>query len=234
MRIKHLEKFSVIDYPDKFACIVFLFGCNFRCGFCHNPELVLRDSLDNISEKQVFDFLDKRKNRLEGVCITGGEPLLSLDLDFLKKIKEKGFLIKIDTNGSYPERLREIIDLGLVDFVAMDLKCDKESYSFLCGVDVDLNKIEESVKLIVESGIDYEFRTTVIEEMHTKENMKKMGEWVFGLIGKKAWKLSLQGFRNSGKVLDKSFEDKKNTEEIYLEELKEIMKNYFEEVEVRV
>ena len=233
MQIKGLEKFTLIDYPEKIACIVFLFGCNFRCGFCHNPELVLEATNESISREEVLDFLEKRKGQLEGVCITGGEPLLSLKLDFLKSIRDMDYDIKIDTNGSFPDRLREIINSELVDFIAMDLKADKENYNLVTGVEIDLAKIEESVKLISKFK-DYEFRTTVVEDIHSKESMKAMGEWIYYLLGKKPKKLALQGFRNAGKVLDKDFEKKKNTSEKYLNELKEIMQNYFEKVEVRI
>jgi len=156
MQISGLQKLTLIDYPGKLACTIFLFGCNFKCGFCHNPELVFTNGQKAFySEKDVLDFLDKRKKYLDGVCITGGEPLINPDLkDLLEKIKEKGFLIKVDTNGSNPELLKEIIEQKLIDYTAMDIKTDAESYDILVGVDVDLSKIEESIKIIAKSNID--------------------------------------------------------------------------------
>ncbi len=232
MKIKGLQKTTLIDYPGKIACSLFLFGCNFRCGFCHNPELVLEDSGPNINEEEFFDFLNKRKEYLDGICISGGEPLLSLDLDFLRRIKEMGYSIKLDTNGSFPEKLKELIKENLVDFVAMDIKGSKDKYSKIAGVQVDIKKIEESIKLISGLG-DYEFRTTILRDIHNKEELIKMGEWVIKIVGKKPKKHVLQGFKNRGKVLSKVFETEKDTSEKELLDAKEIVKDYFENVEVR-
>ncbi len=160
MKIMGLQKISTIDYPGEIAATVFLHGCNFRCGFCYNPSLVLserlqvagRRSQDFFSEEYVLEFLSRRVGKLDAVCITGGEPLISLDFDFVKKIKDMGFKVKLDTNGSFPERLREIVDLGLVDYIAMDVKGAREDYSGIVGVDVDLKKIEESIKIVDDFG----------------------------------------------------------------------------------
>jgi len=234
MKIGGMQKVSLIDYPKKITCTLFLHGCNFKCGFCHNPELVVEPLREEISEREIFDYLETRKKYLESVCITGGEPLMNLDKAFLRKIKERGFLIKIDTNGSFPERLKEIIDEKLVDFVAMDIKISKDEYEKLVNSIVDINKIEKSMKIISSSGIDYEFRTTVIENIHNKENMRKMAEWVVEVIGKKIKKFVLQGFKNNGKFVDKAFNEKWDTSEKYLNELKEAIRDYCEEIEVRV
>lgn len=232
MKICGLQKTTLIDYPEKIACTIFLYGCNFRCGFCHNPELVIEENENIISEKEILDFLNKRKKYLEGVCITGGEPTLSLDKEFLKKIKEMGYLIKIDTNGSMPEKLKEIIDENLVDFVAMDVKASKENYKKITNSEIPLEKIEESIKLISKLR-NYEFRTTIIEGFHGIEEMKEIARWLNELIGKPK-KYSLQAFKNSGKILSEEFRNKKDTSEKFLREIKEAIKDYFEEVEIRV
>ena len=148
MLIKGFQKTTLIDYPEKIACTIFLHGCNFRCGFCHNPELVLTSNSKEYSQKEILDFLEKRKKYLDAVCITGGEPLATLEKNFVKKIKSLGYLIKIDTNGSFPEKLKEFLDENLVDFVSMDIKSSKEKYLFVVGKSVDFEKIEESMKLV--------------------------------------------------------------------------------------
>ena len=235
MQIAGLQKLTLIDYPDKIACTIFLFGCNFKCGFCHNPELVFTNGQKAFcSEKDVLDFLDKRKKYLDGVCITGGEPLINPDLkDLLEKIKEKGFLIKVDTNGSNPELLKEIIEQKLIDYTAMDIKTDAESYDILVGVDVDLSKIEESIKIIAKSNIDYEFRTTVISGYHNPEKIKKIGEWINNLAGKPK-KYCIQSFvPREGKLVDDKFEKIKPFEDEEIEEMKKAAIPYFEKVEVR-
>ncbi len=231
MKICGLQKTTLIDYPKKIACTIFLYGCNFRCGFCHNPELVTEENNNVFSEEDILEFLDKRKKYLEGVCITGGEPFLTLEKNFLREIKKREYLIKIDTNGSFPERLKEIIDEGLVDFVAMDIKASKENYGKTINADIPIEKIEESIKLISKLE-NYEFRTTVVDGMHDIEEMKKIARWLNELIGKPK-KYSLQGFKNSGKVLDEKFKDKKNTSEKFLKEIQEEIKGSFEEIEIR-
>lgn len=233
MKIKSLQKTTLVDFPGKIACIVFLHGCNFRCGFCHNPELVVEDKLDDFSQKEFFDFLEKRKGDLEGVCITGGEPLICLEKDFLKKIKDLGFEVKVDTNGSFSEKLKEFIDEGLIDYIAMDIKTCKEKYCEVSGVNVNLKEIEESMKILHEFG-KYEFRTTIVESLHSEEDIKKMGEWVFQVLEGKGKKIFLQGFKNQGKFVDKKFEKEKNAKEEFLMRLKNILEDYFNEVGVRV
>jgi pyruvate formate lyase activating enzyme len=234
MKIKGIQKVTLLDYPERIACTLFLFGCNFRCGFCHNPELVLREDSKDLDEKEILKFLEKRREKLEGVCITGGEPLLSLKKEFLKKIKKLGYLIKIDTNGCFPEKLKKFIEDKLVDYIAMDVKNCKEKYSKTVGVDVDLKKIEKSMKLIVASGIDYEFRTTVVPEIHKPEDIVEIGKWINALVGYVPERYCLQGFRNAGKFIDKRYLDEKNTKSSFLEELKIECNNFFKVVEIRV
>ncbi len=229
MKIKGLEKTTLLDYPGKIACTLFLFGCNFRCGFCHNPELVLKEEGKTFSEEEILEFLKKRQGELEGVCFTGGEPLLTLEKDFLKKIKSLGYLIKIDTNGTNPQKLKNFINEGLVDYVAMDIKSSKDNYAKVVNSNVNLKDIEESIKLISKLK-NYEFRTTILKCFHDKEEMKKIGKWLFDLTEKKPKKFCLQGFTNKGKLIDPSFSKEENVREDYLNELKQEIKDYFEEI----
>ena len=176
MKILGLQKVTLIDYPGKVACTLFLFGCNFKCGFCHNPELIVPDeNSKEFSEKEILEYLKSREKYLDGVCITGGEPLLTLDEIFLRRIKEIGYFIKIDTNGSLPEELKQFVDIGLIDFVAMDIKNSKEKYNKSSGVEVNISKIEESIK-IISSLEDYEFRTTVVNGLHETEDIENISK----------------------------------------------------------
>ena len=198
MIIKGLQQTTLLDFPGKVACTVFTAGCNFRCPFCHNASLVISpDTSDRISEEELFAFLKKRRGILDGVCITGGEPLLQRDIEeFIAKIRELGLAVKLDTNGAYPERLRSIIDKGLVDYVAMDIKNSKEKYALTAGADVDIDKISESVRILMASDVEYEFRTTVVRELHSPEDIKSIGEWIAG-----ADKYFLQSFTDSGEII---------------------------------
>ena len=183
MRLGGIQKLTLLDYPGTVACTVFTLGCNMRCPFCHNGELVLcPDSEPGIPEEDFFAFLESRKNRLEGVAITGGEPTVNADLvDFIKKIKERDLLVKLDSNGTRPDILKELIDSSLVDYIAMDIKSSKEGYPKACGLkSMDLSVIEESVKLLMNSGIEYEFRTTVMKELHSEKEFREIAEWIKG------------------------------------------------------
>ncbi len=235
MKIKGLQKVTLIDYPGKIAATIFLYGCNFRCGFCHNPELVLHPNEVEFNPENILNFLAQRKKYLEGVCFTGGEPLMTLEPLFLKQIKKLGYDIKIDTNGSYPQKLKDLIKQGLIDFISMDIKASPEKYPRLAGAEVNLEKIEQSLKLIVNSGLDYEFRTTILEDVHTKKEMVSMAEWLYSLVGQTK-KFCLQGFKNQGKLLDDSFLTKKDTSEKFLSELRKELekKTFFEQIEIRV
>ncbi len=235
MKIAGLQKLTLIDYPGKIACTIFLFGCNFRCGFCHNPELVIADEIsEEYSQEQIIDFLKQRKKYLDAVCITGGEPLINQDIiEFLKKIKQIGYLIKIDTNGTNPELLKKIIDEKLVDYIAMDIKSDKEHYHILANVDIDIGKIEESIKLISDFS-NYEFRTTVIPTHHNKEIMKNIGEWMNNICEKIPENYYLQNFiSRENKMIDESFEKIRSFSDQELEELKNSVNGYFKNIEIR-
>jgi pyruvate formate lyase activating enzyme len=235
MKIKFVQPTTLVDYPGKLACTIFLFGCNFKCGFCYNPELVLKEATEDLREENVLEFLEKRKGQLEGVCFTGGEPLMTLEEDFLRKVKEKEYLVKMDTNGSFPEKLKEFIEKGLIDYVAMDVKGRKEDYLKIVNSGFDLEKIEESMK-IVSSLENYEFRTTFVSKFHDVEKILEEVEWVHSVIGKKIKKFYLQGFKNVGKFIDESFSEEKNVFEEELREVREklLEKGLVEEVVVRV
>ncbi len=233
MKIAGLQKMTLIDYPGEVACTIFLFGCNFRCGFCHNPELVTRKFEKIFSEEDVLDFLNERRGKLDAVCISGGEPLMSLDFDFVRKIKNLGYKIKIDTNGSFPEVLERLIKESLVDAIAMDVKASRKNYSKVAGIEVDIGKIERSIKLISGLG-DYEFRTTVVKRFHDILEMKSIGQWLNKVCGKKPGKFFLQGFKSRDDLIDKSFLKEKDVSEKYLNKLKDCVDEFFDEVGVRV
>lgn len=202
MNITGLQKLTLLDFPGKIACTVFTSGCNFRCPFCHNASLVNGSNQENISEEEFFDFLDKRKGILEGVCITGGEPTLQKDLkDFIIKVKSMGFLVKLDTNGYKPELLSDLIDSNLLDYVAMDIKNSKEKYGLTVDIEnFDLAPILKSIDILINSKIEYEFRTTVVKELHNESDIIKISEWI-----KNSKKYFLQGFIDSGDILNGSF-----------------------------
>lgn len=181
MLITGLQKLTLLDFPGKTACTVFTHGCNFRCPFCHNAPLVTEKNNVFLSEEDFFSFLKKRQGILDGVCITGGEPTLQSDLtDFILKIKDFGYAVKLDTNGYNPDVLEKILSEGLVDYVAMDIKNSKEKYPLTVGTDIDIAKIEKSVELLKNTSIDYEFRTTVVKQFHTPDDFKAIGLWLSG------------------------------------------------------
>lgn len=229
--IKGLQKTSLVDFPPYVSCTVFISGCNFRCGFCHNSSLV-NDSkeLKEITEDEIFKFLEKRKHVLDGVCITGGEPTLYKNLgNFIKKIKDKGYKVKLDTNGTNPKLLKELIDKKLLDYIAMDIKSSKEKYSKAAGVNVNLEEIERSIEIIKNSGVDYEFRTTVIPEFFTEKDALSIGKWMKG-----SKKYALQQFVITEATLDPKFMNTKPYDISRFEEFKRLLRPYFSEIEVRV
>ncbi|MBO5421705.1 MAG: anaerobic ribonucleoside-triphosphate reductase activating protein [Clostridia bacterium] len=199
MKICGFQKMTMLDYPGKVACTVFTGGCNFRCPFCHNALLVTEIDDENVfDEEEIISYLYKRKGIIDGVCITGGEPLLQKDIaEFLQKIKATGLPVKLDTNGSYPQKLRELVEKGLVDYVAMDIKNSKEKYAETIGLsDYDLSKVEESVEFLLSGAVDYEFRTTVVREFHTQEDILNIASWISD-----AKRYFLQGFVDSGNLI---------------------------------
>lgn len=177
------EKFSMVDFDGKITCTVFTGGCNFRCPFCHNGALVIGDvKSGQIDCDEVFDYLQKRKGLVDAVSVTGGEPTLQSDLaDFLRKVRDLGYQTKLDSNGLRPDVLRRIVEQDLVDYLAMDVKNSPEKYALTVGLEkIDLGKINESIDLLKTCGVDHEFRTTVIKEFHTDEDMRAIAEWVKG------------------------------------------------------
>ncbi len=202
MVIQGLQKLTLLDFPGHTACTVFTAGCNFRCPFCHNASLVTHtDAAPACTEEAFFSFLSKRQGLLDGVAVTGGEPLLQKDIiPFLKKIRALGFSVKLDTNGSRPEVLKEIVAAGLVDYVAMDVKNTKEKYPLTAGVDEKLlDAVEESIAFLLEGHVDYEFRTTLVKNFPTEEDVAAMAK---RLQGAKRW--FLQSFKDSGDLIDSS------------------------------
>ncbi len=197
MLICGLQKLTLLDYPEKTACTIFTYGCNFRCPFCHNALLVTEKAEGIIDEEEVLSFLKKRQGILDGVCITGGEPTNQKDLiPFMKKIKDMGYLVKLDTNGYNPDVLGEILSQGLADYVAMDLKNSEEKYPLTAGTEIDTEKILRSINLIKEKAPDYEFRTTVVSEFHNEEDVEKIC-----LMAGSNSKLYLQQFKDSGNLI---------------------------------
>lgn len=201
MKIVGFQKVTLLDFPGLVACTVFVGGCNFRCPFCHNADVVEESTGGEFSEEEILSYLTKRKGVLDGVCITGGEPLLSPRiLGFMHRIKDLGFKIKLDTNGSIPSRLKEAVLRGLCDYVAMDIKNALEKYPLTAGVKTDNEKIKESVDFLLSGAVPYEFRTTVVKELHTKDDILKISEEISG-----AAKWYLQQFVDSGNLIGSGF-----------------------------
>ncbi len=227
--IKGLQKLSLIEYPGKLSAIVFVGKCDFRCHFCYNIDLVKNyKKLPDIPEKKILNFLKKRKGLLDAVSITGGEPTIHKGLPTLmKKIKDLGFLVMIETNGSNPKMIKELVDNKLVDYIAMDIKAPIKKYDKITGVKVDKNKIQESVDIIRNSGINYEFRITVVPKYFNKTDALAIGKWLKG-----STLLYLQQFRPE-KILDKDLEKIKPYPPEKLKEFTKILKPYFDSVKIR-
>ena len=203
MRIVGLMKTTLLDYPGKVASTIFTGGCNFRCPYCHNGDLVLNHTtMEPYSEEEIFSHLNKRKNTLNGVCITGGEPTLQSELpEFIRKVKTLNLLVKLDTNGTNPAMLRSLLEEGLLDYVAMDIKHCRSKYNDVaCMNPLNLQNIEESVDILKNCNIDYEFRTTVTRELHKMEDFEEIGKWI---EGSKAY--YLQPYKESEQVISKIF-----------------------------
>jgi pyruvate formate lyase activating enzyme len=207
MLLSGIQKFTLLDFPGNIACILFTGGCNYRCGFCHNPEFVLPEELAKLAknfipEEAALNFLEKRRGKLQGVVISGGEPTIMPDLEaFIVKVRALGFAVKLDSNGNRPEVLRSLIDKKLVDYVAMDFKTSLPEYRALVGRWADVEKLQESINLLKEGKVDYEFRTTLIRDVHTPEILEAMRVTLTG-----AKRLYLQTFR-SGITLDPAFKE---------------------------
>lgn len=203
MVIHGLQKLTLLDYPEHTACTVFTAHCNWRCPFCHNASLVLADgSLPELDQEEFFSFLRKRRGLLDGVAVTGGEPTLQKDLpEFLRRVKDESFAVKLDTNGTHPAMLREILEAGLADYVAMDIKAGRMNYPAVTGtLRPGLDAVEESAALLEASGMTHEFRTTVVRELHSDEDFLDIARWLAGTE-----RYFLQGFKDSGDILGGEF-----------------------------
>ena len=229
MIISGVQKTTFIDYPGKIASTLFLAGCNFRCPFCHNRNLVLNEKwLERIAPKEILAFLKKRRKYLEGVCITGGEPLFYRDLPkLISELKELGYDVKLDTNGTNPRMLQELHDKKLLDYVALDIKSSLDQYDRVSGVEVDTGKIKKSIDIIIEGDVDYEFRSTVLPRFHDKFEIEKMGKLIKG-----AKRYYLQNFvaRNT---LDKSFLNERSYTDEEMKDLAKIASRYVEKCDIR-
>lgn len=228
MQINGFNKVTLLDYPKHLAATIFLGGCNMRCSFCQNASLVIDPtSVPAISVDEILSYLDKRKGIIEGVCITGGEPTIYPELhDFIKLIKSKGVLVKLDTNGSNPSLLKSLAEERLIDYVAMDIKNSKEKYGLTIGIpDFSLDKIDESVHFLLSCSLEYEFRTTIVKELHTKEDMLSIGQWIKGA---KAY--YLQNYKDSGDILCPGLSS--HTKET-LTEFAAVLEPYVNQVELR-
>ena len=229
MIIGGLHKFSLLDYPDKISAIVFTQGCNFRCQFCYNPMLVwsttgCKDTFSTeketegrfLNEGDLFDFLKSRQGKLDAVVISGGEPTLHRDLpEFIKKIKDLGFLVKLDTNGTSPEMVKKLLEQNLLDYIAMDIKGAPEKYDQVTGVKTDLSKLQESIIIIKDSGLPYEFRSTITPGLVSLADIPKMGELIQG-----AEKWYLQQFRNDTDLVNPETEKVEPYTSAELEEMR--------------
>ena len=243
MNIAFLQKVTLQDFPDTIACIVFLSGCSFRCGMCYNAR-ILDSSYKEMEEEEFFKFLDSRKNRLEGVVVSGGEPLMHEEiLVFLQKIRDRGFKIKMDTNGSFPKRLKDIIAVELVDYVAMDIKSSKADYDKVAGVKVDIENIEESMNILrdarKEKKLDYEFRTTlcpIIENGKYREmderDVERIAEWIAS-VDEEARYFIQPFFPQEGRLLNKELENEKKTRLETLDKAKERAERFLKRVQIR-
>jgi pyruvate formate lyase activating enzyme len=199
MKICGIQKTTLLDYPGKLACTVFTGGCNFACPYCHNASLVVDgDDQEAMTNEAFFAFLEKRKGVLDGICITGGEPLIHEDLgDFIRRIKDQGFLVKLDTNGSFPDRMKRLVQAGLVDYVAMDIKHAPGRYGLAAGREsVNMDRIKASVNYLMTGPVDFEFRTTAVKGIHQVEDFEVIGQWIEGTD-----KYFIQNFENSGDII---------------------------------
>lgn len=254
MKIHGLNKLTLLDYPGHMACLIFTGACNYRCPFCHNASLVLNpNSQPAISEDEIFSFLESRKGILEGVCISGGEPTLQADLpEFIRKIRSMGFHVKLDTNGSRPGVLKALLDEGLLDYVSMDIKNAPKKYLTTIGIPEEsqesdfsasssdtgtdalrfdnliTDSVRQSAELLMQSSIPYEFRTTVVKELHNEEDLLTIGKW---LNGARAY--YLQSFRDSETLVGASLGQFHAYEPEQMRAFRDMLKPYFEIVEIR-
>lgn len=230
MLIAGFQKSTLLDYPGKVAALIFTYGCNLRCQYCHNPELVIhpckRSSI--VSEESIFEYLKSRKKLLDAVVITGGEPTIQPDLiPFIQKIKDLGYLVKLDTNGTDSKIVKKILDLDIVDYWAMDIKYDMDIYKQNLKESIEYKEIERSIKLIMERAKDYEFRTTYVKGIHTNGSAKGIGVLIKG-----AKRYYIQNFR-PGKTINPILDSRNSFTDIELEKIKKIVSKYVKNIEIR-
>lgn len=228
MKIYGLQKLTLLDYPEKMACTVFTGGCNFQCPFCHNAPLVMNPhDGEPIKVNEIFAFLKKRKNVLDGICVTGGEPLIQFGLeDFLSEVREIGYSVKLDTNGCFPDRLKKLVDESLVDYVAVDIKNSQSKYPETVGIpNFDVSGVRESVSFLMSGRVPYEFRTTVVREFHSIDDFIEIGEWIKG-----AEKYFLQQFVDSDNVICENLHAYSEEE---MREFTEVLQPYIPSVQLR-
>ncbi|SNZ07150.1 pyruvate formate lyase activating enzyme [Persephonella hydrogeniphila] len=230
MKIGGFQKFSLIDYPGKISAVIFVQGCNFRCHYCHNRDLVLPEYFSKtIPEEEIIDFLSLRKGKLQGVVITGGEPTIFPDLpDFIYKIKKMGFYIKLDTNGSNPDMLSLLIERKLVDFVAMDIKAPVEKYGEITGASVDKNKIIQSIDILKNSGVHYEFRTTVVKGLISEIDLYRIANLIKGAV-----RYAVQNFHPVETVVNENFKKQEGYSKNQLKDIEKKLKSKFPQFIVR-
>lgn len=228
MNISGIQKLTLLDFPGRLACTVFTTGCNFRCPFCHNASLVLPGKGEHIDTEQVISFLKKREGILEGVCITGGEPCFQDGIEeFIQEVRSMGFLVKLDTNGSFPEKLSSLLEKKLLDYVAMDIKTSKENYLRVCGIKNErlLQNVIESVEILKKSSVEHEFRTTTAKELQTSDDFERIGEW---LKGEKRY--FIQQYRADGELIGEELTPYEKEE---LLTFADIMRRYVTNVDIR-
>lgn len=231
MQIGGITKSSLIDYPKKISAVIFLIGCNFNCPYCHNPELVISNIIEPIDINSIYSFLKKRKGLLDGVVITGGEPTLHKKLpEFIKNIKDMSYLIKLDTNGSNPNMVEELIENKLVDYIAMDIKAPFDEYNNIITKEINIENVKKTFKLLVQNKVDYEFRTTVVSNLLNYESFVKINE-IFKKEGK-IKKYCLQRFKKS-KHLNEFYLNAKTLTDEEFEKVSLLFKNTVEEFMVR-
>lgn len=224
MNIQGILKMTLLDFPGKVACTIFTGGCNFRCPFCHNAPLVLPELFDEpLNIDEIFSFLEKRRGLLDGVCLSGGEPLMQPDTkNFLKKVKDMGYLVKLDTNGFYPDKLKEIVSSGIVDYVAMDIKNSEEKYAETCGLEkINFSYVKESIDFLISGYVDYEFRTTTVKGLHDEQSFKGIAQLITG-----ADNYFIQSFTPSDNMLSNDFSAFSKEElDIFMEIVQPYVKN---------
>jgi pyruvate formate lyase activating enzyme len=228
MKIGGFQKTSLLDYPNEISAIIWTIGCNFNCPFCYNTDLV-KKTANIISEEEIISFLDERKNVIDGLVITGGEPFLQKDLGlFCEKVKKIGYKIKIDTNGTFPEKLKELLDKKLVDYIAMDVKAPKNKYKTLAGVNVDVSKIDKSIQIIRNNAPDYEFRTTAAPGLLDFKDIVEVAKWLEG-----SKRFYLQQFKDDAIHISEKFDHVKPYDVIELDKILQKIKPYFKECFLR-